>query len=242
MNKIVGVFRESCGESSCKYLKVVVSDKNGSLNLNTDNGEIQLEKGAIAIVPPLVPHSFTGDTKGVITLLIEQPLLALKDAITITDGVADGLRSAAEQAAYYFNTENGAIVLNALGELIVGFITLHGARAEKSPVVSMLLGDIERGAFDADYSIENVLKKLPLNYDYLRKLFKKETGLTPHEYLTSIRMERAGKILLSGMSNRYSALTIGQVAEACGYAEPLYFSRVFKKYFGVSPTEYAKNR
>ena len=242
MNKIVGVLSSSCGENGCKYLKVVVTDKDSSLSVVTQDGELAITKGAAAIIPPLIPHSFKGDTKGVITLLIEQPLLPLKGAVVISDGVIDGLRSAAEQAVLYDKAENGAIVLNALGELIVSYLTLYNAKAEKSPVVVMLKEDIERGAFDADYSVEAVLKKLPLNYDYLRKLFKKETGLTPHEYLTSIRMERAGKILLSGMSNRYSALTIGQIAEACGYAEPLYFSRVFKKYFGVSPTEYAKNR
>jgi AraC-like DNA-binding protein len=40
------------------------------------------------------------------------------------------------------------------------------------------------------------------------------------------------------MSNRYSEYTVSQIAEACGYSDPLYFSRVFKKYFGVAPSEY----
>ena len=81
---------------------------------------------------------------------------------------------------------------------------------------------------------------MPLNYDYVRKLFKKETGVTPHEYLVNSRMDLAKNIILSGISNQYSNYTVSQIAEMCGFAEPLYFSRVFKKRFGVSPSEYGK--
>ena len=84
------------------------------------------------------------------------------------------------------------------------------------------------------------MKKFPLNYDYLRRLFKKEVGVSPREFLLNGRMELARGIILGGLSNRYSEYTVSQLAEACGFADPLYFSRVFKKYFGVSPSEYGK--
>ena len=84
------------------------------------------------------------------------------------------------------------------------------------------------------------MKKFPLNYDYLRRLFKKEVGVSPREYLLNGRMELARGIILGGLSIRYSDYTVSQLAEACGFADPLYFSRVFKKYFGVSPSEYGK--
>ncbi len=47
--------------------------------------------------------------------------------------------------------------------------------------------------------------------------------------------------MLSGVTNRYSHYSVTQIAEACGFAEPLYFSRVFKKYYGVAPSYYLKN-
>ncbi len=81
---------------------------------------------------------------------------------------------------------------------------------------------------------------MPLNYDYMRKLFKKEVGATPHEYLLGLRMRRAQTLISSGVSSGYGVLTVAQIAESCGFAEPLYFSRVFKKYFGVSPSLYGK--
>ncbi len=97
-----------------------------------------------------------------------------------------------------------------------------------------------KNACDALFSVEDCIRKLPLNYDYVRKLFKKETGVTPHEYLVNLRMKRARAIISGGVTNRYSKYSVSQIAEACGFAEPLYFSRVFKKYFGVSPSEYIK--
>lgn len=249
MNNVVGVRVGAYGtgksppaneQGNNKYLKVIVSDVDDGIEISSDGEAFTLSRGEIAVIPPFLPHVITGGSQGTVTVYIEQPLLPLKDVKIIEDVVNSGLRSATEQAAHFFQADNGARVLNALGELIVSYIAVQCERGGKSPVVTMLREDIERGMGDSAYSVEAFMRKLPLNYDYVRKLFKKETGLTPHEYLTAIRMERAGKILLSGVSNRYSAFTVGQIAEACGYAEPLYFSRVFKKYYGVSPTDYAK--
>ena len=241
MNSIVGVH---CGAYSAerkndKYLKVVVPGDSDETEISSNGETHRLLKGQIAVIPPLVPHAASGGSQETIALFIEQPLLPLKGVKVIPDVINDGLRTVAEQAAHFFN-QDAPSVMKALGALIVSYIAVQSERGDKSPVVTMLREDIERGATDSAYSIEAVMRKFPLNYDYVRKLFKKETGLTPHEYLTAVRMERAEKIILSGVSNRYSAYTVGQIAEACGYAEPLYFSRVFKKYFGVSPTEYAK--
>ena len=55
-------------------------------------------------------------------------------------------------------------------------------------------------------------------------------------------MERAQTIILSGVTNRYSDYTVTQIAEACGFSEPLYFSRVFKKHFGVAPSYYIRQK
>lgn len=53
-------------------------------------------------------------------------------------------------------------------------------------------------------------------------------------------MELAATLLKSGISNRYSAYSVSQIAEACGFADPLYFSKVFKKHYGASPAVYGK--
>ena len=52
---------------------------------------------------------------------------------------------------------------------------------------------------------------------------------TPLEYLTELRMERARQLIIS------SSMRIKDIAEWCGYTDSYYFSRCFKKYYGVSP-------
>ena len=242
MNNIVGVRSGiySAERESDKYLKVIVPCGDGEMLLSCAEETHRLCKGQIAVVPAFAKHTASGGTEKTVTVFIEQPLLPLKSVKIISDVVNCGVRLAAEQALAFSAEADSTLIMNALGALIVSYIGAQSKRTDSSPVVAMLREDIERGATDYAYSVETAIRKLPLSYDYVRKLFKKETGLTPHEYLTAVRMERAGKIILSGVSNRYSAYSIGQIAEACGYAEPLYFSRVFKKYYGVSPTDYAK--
>ena len=71
--------------------------------------------------------------------------------------------------------------------------------------------------------------------DYLSRLFRKETGMPLIEYIQRERMLRA-KALLS----QNNGLSIGQIAEAAGYANFAHFSRQFRKQTGMSPSEYRK--
>ena len=72
------------------------------------------------------------------------------------------------------------------------------------------------------------------NYDYLNRCFKKHTGKTIFSYLNEFRIHVAKKLLLSGYyTNKY-------IADAIGFHNEFYFSKVFKQYTGVSPREYKK--
>ncbi|MBE5730434.1 MAG: helix-turn-helix domain-containing protein [Clostridiales bacterium] len=90
--------------------------------------------------------------------------------------------------------------------------------------------------FDKNYltieNIEDVCKLLGLNKFYLTHLFKERLGIPPIKYLLNKRMERAKQYLST------TGLTIGEVAQRCGYTDTAYFCRVFKKNEGVSPLKY----
>lgn len=70
---------------------------------------------------------------------------------------------------------------------------------------------------------------------YILRLFKKSTGLTPHVYLTNIRMNRA-KYLLENSDD-----PISYISEACGFDSFSHFQVLFKKLTGFSPAKYRKN-
>lgn len=76
---------------------------------------------------------------------------------------------------------------------------------------------------------------LSVSEDYLSRVFRQEMGLSPWQYLNRYRILRA-KALLS-----HSAADIKIVARQVGFTDPAYFSRVFHKITGRSPTEYREN-
>ena len=91
---------------------------------------------------------------------------------------------------------------------------------------------IEERLDDPQLSFESIAGELYFTPNYLRALFKKETGMTFVEYLTEKRMKRARELL------KNSGRKIGAVAALVGYKDSKYFSNTFKKASGMSPTEY----
>ncbi len=85
-------------------------------------------------------------------------------------------------------------------------------------------------------SILELARKLNLNRSYFSSLFHKKTGKSPQQYLTRYRMEKASQLMVE------YGYTPGQASLSTGYADIFSFSRMFKRYFGVSPTEYCQNR
>lgn len=209
--------------------------------LNADGQTYECPEGSVAVIPPLLPR--TVDCTQAVAAVLDKALLPVKGVTVIPAEDARFLYSAVEQAYGYAKTNGNTVgVTNAYGGLIASLITAYSAPNGFSPAVKAVVDDLEKHVGDPTYSLESFIRTLPLNYDYVRKLFKKEVGMTPHEYLTRARMERAVNILLSGVTNRYSDFTVTQIAETCGFAEPLYFSRVFKKYYGVAPSHYVDKK
>ncbi|MGN1104740.1 MAG: helix-turn-helix transcriptional regulator, partial [Candidatus Coproplasma sp.] len=228
-----------------KCLKVLVPKENGrggqiAFGQNLEESD-WYACGEYVAIPPYSNYKILKPDSEDLIVCIEQPLLPSSlPVFIVTNTVSQGMRSAVNEAIIYFNKEylepaDG--IISALGQLIVAYVA-DDYPIKLHPVVVMLKADMEKNFTDSTYSAETALRKIPLNYDYVRKLFKKETGITPREYLTHVRMNRAMVYIANGITNNYSNFTVSQIAEACGFAEPLYFSRVFKKYCGLSPMAY----
>jgi two-component system response regulator YesN len=85
---------------------------------------------------------------------------------------------------------------------------------------------------DSELSLRELAANLFLSPNYLRQLFRQETGESYVEYVTRVRMERAVQLL------RDSLLKIQDIAEKVGFEEQRYFSSCFKKHYSMTPTEY----
>lgn len=71
-----------------------------------------------------------------------------------------------------------------------------------------------------------------VNASYLSHIFHEELGQTITSYIENLRLKHACELL------RHTSLTIKEISSACGYDDQNYFSRVFKKRLGISPTKY----
>ncbi|MCH3127484.1 helix-turn-helix transcriptional regulator, partial [Listeria monocytogenes] len=74
--------------------------------------------------------------------------------------------------------------------------------------------------------------------DHVRRRFKKATGQTPGEYLAELRMDYAKKLIAGNQTLHYSIAEIGMMS---GYYDSHYFSRVFKKKNGMTPSEFMES-
>ena len=81
-------------------------------------------------------------------------------------------------------------------------------------------------------SLASVADHVGLSSGYLCRIFKDETGVSINSYINNLRMTRAGELLAD--KNSY----IKEVAISVGFEDQLYFSRLFKRYYGVTPSEY----
>lgn len=199
-------------------------------------GELCYTAECAVVLPPFyaMPAGFCG---GIIA--IDRALIPLKSPTVFAE--RKEIEFIYSQVKKADGAAKGGLILSALGELLAAYATAFCTEGE-APLVESVRGEIDRNLSDPYFSLDTYLRSLPLNYDYLRRLFKAQTGMTPHDYLVSRRMQLAANMLSGSVSNRYSRYSVAQVAEACGYFEPLYFSRVFRKHFGVSPSEYRQTK
>ncbi len=202
---------------------------------------LHYREGDVVAIPPKEVHSNVsqgGFTN--IHMRIADPSFPYKTAFRVTDDLEKHLYTVFRHAQYYAlaDINKRELVMSALGELIASYMVVFRSNTEFSDPVEQIRNIIMRDFADPDFALDEAIRAMPFHYDYLRKLFKKEVGITPLEYLTRVRMKKA-ETMLAAMSNDYS---VAEVARLCGYDDALYFSRVFKKSFGCAPSAFGKQK
>lgn len=91
---------------------------------------------------------------------------------------------------------------------------------------------IEKNLSNAEYSIEDLSRDMAMSRASLHRKVKAASGITPTELMRSRRLNRAAELLKEGHLN------INEVAYSVGFSTPGYFTQLFKKQFGVLPSEY----
>lgn len=110
----------------------------------------------------------------------------------------------------------------------------NGKREKNADIIMAAKHYIEQN-FSEGISLDSVAEVVGISPCYLSKLFKSSTGENFIDYLTELRIGQA-KILL-----RQKKINMKEISERCGYKNPAYFSRIFKKCMRISPSAYQKS-
>ena len=107
--------------------------------------------------------------------------------------------------------------------------------AKQNPVILRVKEYIEEH-IATEISLETVADFVSVNPVYLSKLFKDETGENFIDFVTGLRLEKACALLVS------SELSIKEISHKTGYSDQNYFSKLFRRKFNLTPTEYRNSR
>lgn len=209
----------------------------GTGYLQTTTGSIKFSPGTIVIVPPKTIHaSVSKDGFVNISICGDFGHVFMFDNIIAQQDNNDlnGKRLATLILDNRFSdTKYLSTLCNAYAHFLLTNV-VYEKRINKE--INNIIKEIEENYSEPHFDVTNLLNKSGYTEDYIRAEFKNVTTLTPIDFLTKTRIEHAKKMLeIYG-----STLSVSQIALSCGFEDPIYFSRRFKQFTAISPSEYKK--
>ena len=135
------------------------------------------------------------------------------------------------QALRRITDHNAAALTESVLLYTLSYIDSHGVcQPENLSRFDTILQYVHNNYANPDLSIVALADMFFYNKKYLSTLFVKNTGTRFSEYLNKLRVQQAEKLVRKG-------LPICEVSEKCGFRDPCYFSKIYKKYTGHSPSK-----
>jgi AraC family transcriptional regulator len=141
----------------------------------------------------------------------------------------------AHGAAARMYVESAAVVLAQRLMALKGRPAAPTPRPGLPPAVLRRAKEFLHDQMDRNPGVTELSTVVGMNVDHFSRMFKRSTGLAPHQYLGNIRLDRAKRLLMEGRA------PIIEIAYEIGYANPSQFSAFFRKRTGLSPTEFRRN-
>ena len=211
-----------------------------------DNKTYRLETGDLVVIPPGVIHNViygpakhsrmlincsTACIPAVCETSLRQTVLFSPDpkcARQIEDIYAKLYWEAQESSA-----ESSAMSVALCWQLLILLCRQGGAPrvTASSPFVEDALEYIHQNVA-SHLSLTDTARHCAVSPEHLSRVFRKETGFGFNEYINIYRLKRAEAMLKNGNPN-----SVTQVAHACGFADSNYFSKAYRKMYGVAPSK-----
>ncbi|MBI3832137.1 MAG: helix-turn-helix transcriptional regulator [Planctomycetes bacterium] len=135
---------------------------------------------------------------------------------------------------YRLQQANWKLMAQDLFDILMLYLNRWTEAGHAPQIVERLKHAIFENLHNPEFDLGGAIEDLPLSADHARKLFVGNTGRTPLQYLTALRVDEAKHLL------RYGGYSVKEVSRRVGYEDPYYFSRLFKKWVGQSPEAFAR--
>ncbi|WP_421876812.1 alpha/beta fold hydrolase [Marinoscillum sp.] len=181
-------------------------------------------------------HFISGQTQGFVEMVLKQ---ALPDQILITQTVKHllsgaGLSYAQSKTIYEASLGESLLLYSVTDQLNEGDV-IGTFNREQLPLGGSFLDNVLQ-CIDANldnelFGVEKLCREVGISERQLQRKLKAVTNKSPNQLITSVRLHRAKELIQSHRGN------IAEVSFKTGFSNPSYFSKCFKKEFGLSPSE-----
>lgn len=223
---------------------------SGKLKLFLNECEYEMQSGDSVIVPGGIIHGAQAEDC-VYECIVFSPSL-----MYVSPQCRSLVKSYVQQSCFYKNSEIMDSIFEAIGEKKKGFefeflsgvysllsqITLngnegalHSVKNEKYEKIKSALMMIEEN-YATHFTLAELSESCGMSPNYFCRFFKEMTQKTPFDYINIYRINIACEMIAAGQKN------ITEVAFACGFNDLSYFIKIFKRYKGLSPKAYLKER
>lgn len=223
-----------------KFVAVIILD--GKTEYIVDDHKYLVIKNDIIIFPPGVSHSGRTDSEhpwSFISVifrmdLIEEAIYYFNKSILIWGNCGESLRKLFIETSRAWTGKNPLYQVKCrltateiLYQLLLSEMPYH-----KVPHIKKLekARNTIQENFRQELSVEELAKSIDMSVSYFRRLFHEAYGCSPMQYIINLRIENARDLLLSGEVN------VTEAAHLSGFEDIYYFSTLFKRKTGITPT------
>lgn len=231
--------------------------KKGSCLLHLEEKTFTFREGELMFITPNVRHKFEAGSKGVQLMQLEflpeifsrfalametdesngvpftsflfsghHQLIKIVDDLRIVRVIQEIIHELQVQSVYY---DYQVVLLYIELQILIYRYVKKSILAECTNETLRKATDYISQNYSTNISVDEVALHVGVSSRYLRTLFSRNLHLSPIDYLNLYRVNKAVELL------KQTGLSVKEVSFQCGFRSPQYFSRIFKRYMGVTP-------
>lgn len=220
--------------------------RSGQGWVRLDGRQVVLLPGHLYLLPPHRAYSYGTEEQlevdwlhfSALSPVFDLQLTAIDRVVVFGRDVTFSWRTTCELIADFFSRprpsllcQMQALALDLIGQALTDVPPLAARYERLLPAIRFMEDHVT-----APPALAAIAQQVHLSPEHLHRLFRQALRTTPFEYLQGRRLLRAYRLLIDG------TLSVKQVAAACGYDDPYYFSRVFRQRYGCPPRAVRQGR